>query len=467
MLQIIKTKPRGFSVVETMLAVSVLGLIVTAVMGAFLYVQKSSVLSGNRNRALLLAEEGLEASRNIRDSGFENLIAGTHGLSYEGGQWVLSGSSDSLGAYTRQLEVIDVDSDRKQVTSTVTWNQSQQRTGVVSLVTYLNYWMKEQVADLGDWENPFEASFLDFSGNSNGWKAQIQGDYLYLIRTGGKPDFMVVNVSNSASPTIVDTLNLSGGPRDIVISGNYAYVASASNRQELQVLDISSPSNVSQIASYDAPGNADGRGLSVVGNTLYMVRLNSDSDELVSFDVSDPENIDLLDSLDLQVSAYDLLALGNHLYIASSGNNQEVIVINATDPPNLKKEMDYNLPGNSNAWSINGFGSTVLVGRSNGNVVIMDVSDPNELRILSTYTDSDDSIRDIALGNGNQYIFLATDSDFAEFQGVDISDLSQPSYLGGLDLEKDLNGIAYSSDLDRAFGVGDDNDAELIIFSPS
>lgn len=132
---------RGFSTIEALLASSILILIVTAFMGAFIYGSESTALAGQRARATFLAEEGLEASRNIRDAAFSNLVNGANGLVISGNQWTFSGTSDiTNGFYTRQITISSIDSNRKQIISTVTWQQNNQRTGSVTLTTYLTNW---------------------------------------------------------------------------------------------------------------------------------------------------------------------------------------------------------------------------------------------------------------------------------------------------------------------------------------
>lgn len=134
-------KQKGFSTIEALLASSILVLIVTAFMGAFIYGSESTALAGQRIRAAFLAEEGLEASRNIRDASFSNLSDGTNGLAISGNQWTFSGSSDTTDSfYTRQITISTAGTNRKQVVSTVTWQQNNQRTGNVSLTTYLTNW---------------------------------------------------------------------------------------------------------------------------------------------------------------------------------------------------------------------------------------------------------------------------------------------------------------------------------------
>lgn len=133
---------KGFSLVEVILSSAVFVLLVTALVGAYLYGQESTALAGNRARAVMLAEEGLEAVRNIRDPAFANLADGTFGLTTTGNQWNLSGSSDVTDIFTRQIIISSVDTKRKSVTTNVTWQQNPQRTGTVSLMTRFTNWIR-------------------------------------------------------------------------------------------------------------------------------------------------------------------------------------------------------------------------------------------------------------------------------------------------------------------------------------
>jgi|SRR3989338_8730387 len=131
---------KGFSLVEVLLAVSVFGLIITGLIGGLIYGQQSTALAGARSRAAMLADEGLEAVRNIRDENFSNLTDGTFGLTTTSNQWNLSGSSDVTDIFTRQVVVSAIDTNRKSVTVNVSWQQNPQRNGVVSVITYLTNW---------------------------------------------------------------------------------------------------------------------------------------------------------------------------------------------------------------------------------------------------------------------------------------------------------------------------------------
>lgn len=130
----------GFSPVEALLAATVLGFMVTALIGAIIYGRSATAGSGDQARATALADECAEAVRNISDASFSNLTNGTFGLVQSGGAWALSGSQDVTGTYTRQVGISTVDSDRKTVTCTVSWPQTT-GTGQVAVVSRLTNWL--------------------------------------------------------------------------------------------------------------------------------------------------------------------------------------------------------------------------------------------------------------------------------------------------------------------------------------
>lgn len=134
------TKLTGFSLIEVLLTGAVFALLVSALAGTYLYGQEATALAGNRARAILLAEEGMEAVRNIRDAAYGNLTNGTFGLTTTGNQWNLAGGADTQGIFTRTVSISSLDDQRKSVTVNVAWQQNPQRTGVVTLMSRFTNW---------------------------------------------------------------------------------------------------------------------------------------------------------------------------------------------------------------------------------------------------------------------------------------------------------------------------------------
>ena len=140
---------KGFSLIEVILASFVFILVVSALTGALIYGREGVVIAGNRQQAVLLAEEGLEAARNIRDEGFASLTDGNFGVATTSNKWALAGTSDTNGIYTRQVQVGTIDASRKVATSTVTWQQTFQRAGIVQLVSRFTNWIAASVTSGG------------------------------------------------------------------------------------------------------------------------------------------------------------------------------------------------------------------------------------------------------------------------------------------------------------------------------
>ncbi len=132
--------PHGFVLIEVILASALFLLLVVALGGALLYGQETSSLAGNRTRAVFLADEGLEAVRNIRDEDFTQLSNGTYGLTEAGGAWALSSSADVTDIFSRTITIDDAAPGVKTVTAVVTWQQNAQRTGEVTVMTRLSDW---------------------------------------------------------------------------------------------------------------------------------------------------------------------------------------------------------------------------------------------------------------------------------------------------------------------------------------
>jgi len=459
----IQNSPNGFSLVEIMLSVSVFAILVTALTGAWLYGQEATMLAGNRGRAVSLAEEGLEAVRNIRDHAFANLADGTYGLTTAGNQWNLSGSSDITDIFTRQVVISSVDTKRKSVTANLTWQQNSQRTGLVSLASRFTNWV---VTSVGNWANAIQEAFLNISGNEDGLKIQVVGNYAYVVRNNGTPDFAVIDVSTPASPVLVGSLSLNGLPRNLYVAGNYAYIASDANSEELQIINIATPSSPSVVGTFNNAGSDNATGVYVIGATAYMTFDGGNEFSIVN--VSNPALPSLLSTLNLTGNSNEIVVSGSYAYIASSNNSQELQVIDISIPSSPSQVASLNLSGSINSDTIAIAGSTLFIGQGS-TFYTVNISTPTSPTVLGSISTSD-TINDIALnlGNGNTYVFVATSNNSSEFQVIDVSTLSAPVLLGSVNTagNDNLNGIAYDVVLDRAFGASASNSKELFIFAP-
>jgi type II secretory pathway pseudopilin PulG len=123
--------------------------------------------------------------------------------------------------------------------------------------------------------------------------------YLGLTKTASGPEFNVIDVHNPMSPQYLSGYAVGATVNAILVSGNYAYLATNDTGREIIVLDVSNPNAPTLATSYDAPGQY-GYALAKKGDTLYLGRqYQSGAPELMLLDAS---STTLIPSVPLQTS---------------------------------------------------------------------------------------------------------------------------------------------------------------------
>ncbi|MES2930457.1 MAG: hypothetical protein V4665_01600 [Patescibacteria group bacterium] len=182
----INKRSRGFVLIDALVSAGILLVIVGAFVSGIISSQRAAFVAGDKNRALFLAEEGLEAARNIRDANYSNLVDGTYGIQTTGNQYGLSGSQDTSDIFTRTVQVKTVDPVTKQIISTVAWNKYGARSVTVTT----------------DLVNP---TLLGMAGLVTvDVSAAVRTGILNLAVTG----IMVTN--NGSSPVVISSISIGG-----------------------------------------------------------------------------------------------------------------------------------------------------------------------------------------------------------------------------------------------------------------
>lgn len=213
---------RGFSLVEVLLAVSLFALGITAMVGAMIYGQESVALSGSRARASYLANEGVEALKNISDSGFTNVAVGTYGLAVSGNQWTLSENPDVTDLFfTRQVDISTVDSNTKRATVSVAWQQNLQRSGSIIMDTYLTNWRAPigmPPASMMVYSKSTNVPYYRIWNTSNSsWGGENAAT---SVATGSNIEYLVVKYSHTRDEAILGTLDSTGDIRVQIWDGS-------------------------------------------------------------------------------------------------------------------------------------------------------------------------------------------------------------------------------------------------------
>lgn len=465
-----KRSQAGFSAVEALLAATVFAFLVSGIIGAIIYGRASTADAGTHNRAAHLAEEGIEATRNIANASYSNLVNGTYGLAQSGGVWTLSGTSDSSDIYTRQVTIADAGTDRKMITSIVSWTQPGGSTSSITLTSRISNW-EAAIIQPASWANGILAGSVDLSGTVDALKIATSGNYAYIIRGSGTNNFTVINISNPAAPTVVGNLTLAGTPANIDINGNYAYIANGGDTTELQVVNISNPAAPTLAATRDLTGTANATGIYINGTTAFITRATSTttgSNELATVNIATPTNPTVIGGYNNNITMNEVYVFGNYAYVATASTSAELLIVNITNLTTPTLAGTYNPSGLAGATSVAGFGTTILIGYG----TVMDsvnATTPSTPVRLGTYsTGSGGNITDIDIDSGNQYAFVSNAYMFGELQVINISNPASMSATKLFDTSGSpgtVNGVAYNASLDLAVGASTVNTQELMVFT--
>jgi hypothetical protein len=232
----------------------------------------------------------------------------------------------------------------------------------------------------------------------------VSGDYAYLACVSS--GVSIVDISDPGSPALVSTLATNGYARALAVNGRYMYVA---NNYTLMIFDISNPQSPALLAEIDPPGNV--YGVEVDGNRLYMA---NDLGGVAIADVSVPSAPVVLGSFDTAGNARDVAVAGDMLYVAIYNSGLAVIDISDPSLPVLAAS----LPTNS-ARAVAVHGDHLYVADHSSGVLVIDISNPTSPTQVGV------------LPSNNATIGVCTHGDYllaADYgAGLMIADISDPT----------------------------------------
>jgi hypothetical protein len=102
----------------------------------------------------------------------------------------------------------------------------------------------------------------------------LQKTALLLGSTTGD-EFNIINVQNPHAPVWLGGYSMGRTINQIIVSGDYAYLATDDPHAELTILNVHDPSHITLAGTYDAPGNTSfgyGEAISLIRSTLSLGR---------------------------------------------------------------------------------------------------------------------------------------------------------------------------------------------------
>lgn len=452
------------------MAAVVFGFLVTGLAGAIIYGRASSANAGNHTRAAFLAEEGIEATRSIGDAAFANLVdcPSGYGLTQSGSPlvWAFQACSttDTTGIYTRKVVIATASTNRKTITSTVTWPLPGGTTGNVTVTSQFANWL----AATKSWSNAAVGGAVNATGTNDALKTMTVGDYNYTVLNATTTNnFIITNISNPALPTS-SIFSIPGTPTNIFVSGGYAYITNQLDTAELQIVDVGNPAVPTVVKTIDMIGGGNGLSVYVLGTVAYVTRAldpTTNAFELTTVNVATPPSATVLGGINNSISMNDVYVSGASAYVATSSTTAEMLVMNVSTPAAPSLAATYNPATTLAALTVTGYGNTVLLGMST-TLDAINVTSPAVPVRLGVFTAAG-TINKIDVDITKQYAFLATSSTTGEFQIVNITSPSAMTLTKTVDITgttSTAGGVAYNSAYDTVTVASASDTQELLIY---
>lgn len=449
----------GQALVEILVGLSLLALSLS--FGTILVFggQNISIEREQSIQARMLAKEGIDAARSIKNRSWGSLTNGAKGLIFSVGQWQWSGSSDTKGIFTRKIIISDAGNDTKKIESEVTWNSSSNRPQNVRLVTLLTNWKNALAfpdpgdtggAGLdGDWENPESLGSLDLGAGNQATDIDVSNKIIYIstqASSKSKPDVHAVDATNPSLPVLRSSVDVdANGVVSIENSGGYTYGASIGVIPDLKVVNSSNPNSLSLAAEFNVITFVDATAIFKSGSTIYLgVQKTSFNGELFSINVSDPLHPAQTGVFEANAAIGDISIKGNLAFVATSRDDAELMILNISNPASMQQLGVLDISGTAD-------GTSVFI--QNQDTVFLGVG--TKLYIVDATNTAAPTIRgNIEIGGtvNDIYVqetlaFLATSNSTSEFQAINVANPSAPVLHSSLNFPQVGTGIDYEDNI--------------------
>jgi prepilin-type N-terminal cleavage/methylation domain-containing protein len=496
-------KNKGFSLLEVILATSILGLLLTTVSTSIISGYRNSLLAGVSARAVFLAEEGIEGVKNIRDNKFFDLQDGVHDIISSVGAWALQAFIESPSeALQRKITITTIEStpnlERKEVkVEVLQWKNYQvgpaTSTPLVILITRFANWSPTVV----DWGSPKLGGSFDFNSQNSGSNSHdaravlVDGNYLYVgNKSSAGKEFIILSIADTPNLSILGTLDLQGNPLKMVAEGNYVYIASGNNTEELQIIDVSNKSSPLPAAIYDLSGNSDPTSITMWGNYVFLGRDVAGQNEFFVFDIGvglgclpiSPCLISQVILITGEQTSYEILDMmassdGNYVYvIAEDGKFLRVNVTNKYSP--VVDAAVVNTHGGSkfvltitDTRAYVGTQGVTGSGIDKDEIYIIDVSNPATQNpyVMKSFNLGDNGVdvKSVSFAADVKHLITITGDTSKDLQIINVSNDLSPSLKGVLDLQDTVYAADWSPVYYTEYVVGQVPSAEIQMVNPN
>ncbi len=441
MVKLIKNKKPGFSIIETLIAISFIAVIVTGIFNISQFNSHVRKINDERTEALYYAVEGIEAAKLIT---WDQLTIGDHHFVKNNNVWdIVAGGELLANKYTRTVVVsavsrqsisqgnvygnistgANIDPDTKKVTVIIDWLSKSGSTKQEKLETNIyrfqaNRWtQKDWVGGAG------QSEWLD--------------DTKFFAKDVGA---------------------------DVTIPGITTLIAGTLNWNIATTTAI-----------YDAPGTSDNNDVFQINNLAYLVTENNTTSPGSEFYILDVANIifppiynpPVRGQYDVRDGVTSVVVQGNYAYIStrsdnSTSNRGEFQVLNISNPNSIVQAASINWSGTTDALDVVVNENQAYIAR--GSTVyaynITNPSSPSQLDTISVGSTANE------IFVNENYLYVATNDSSKELQVIDITNPANIFLAGQYDLSGSLQATDIKVRGDRVYvSTRSNSGAELYIIN--
>lgn len=469
---------KGLTIIEIILAITIFSIFSISIF----YLSLDNITKENRsilgNEALLYAQEGIEATKYLRDKNFLLLQNGDHGLEIANNSWTFIPAPEEIdGFYQRTVTIEDVfrdengniaqtgalDPDTKKVTSEVSWLEKEIIPKSVVLTTYLSNWTGDD--SITTTCNDFDAGTYDFTESistpappdnncaltltlsevenqffesvdigDHGNDVTVNANYAYMANAKQQTGLTTINVSDPANPVITSNLDISGKGKEIIYSNNYLYMGVENNSKGLAIINTSNPSAPTLTKSVNI-GNA-ATALAINGNHLY-VGADTLQNSLKILDVTNKSNPTIISQYNFGSPVLSLSIDGNYLYVGLDDDWNGLRILDISNPQAPTEISQLSVGEEVNTITISGPYAYLGIETAES-FKVLNINDPLNPSVVSTLNINGEIVDLHKMGN---YIYAAVDSQNAGLAAINIENPLSPYLVYTSDLTAKATGI--------------------------
>lgn len=260
----------------------------------------------------------------------------------------------------------------------------------------------------------------------------IIAGYDLIVVCEGYYGAQVVDATNPGNPLVLGDVPYAGGPRNVFVSGDFAYVAY--HLGGVVIMNIANPQNPVTVANIQFPGTWT-YDVEVYNNTLYVCNWHLG---LFSFNVTNPLQPVPLDTVSLPEGSRSIIAKGSSNYLLLVHNTGGIYKYNITNPANIALLGNAAVPGGPRDIALRASTNHAFVAAYDSGAVFYDVSGNTPVR-GATYAMG--RVRSCAV-NGNR-LYVGGEEGFMDI--VNITTISAPFEIAGYISPGAINGVVFGS----------------------